>query len=197
VFRAKARSCESELAVPLGPLDAEAMAATIETLKTPKTVQTPLAAAIEQVAGDLEGVSGPRIVVVVSDGRETCGGDPEAAVEALRAQGFDVTVNVVGLGLSKEDRRRIRRLAALGGGSYFDARGAGQLEDAIGAAVSAPFEVRDATGTVVARGIVNGPTLELPPGTYRVTVLTDPPYEFEEVVLGSADSATLTLPAAP
>ena len=112
-------------------------------------------------------------------------------------QGFDVTVNVVGLGLSKQDRRRIRRLATLGGGSYFDAQGAGQLEDAIGAAVSAPFEVRDATGTVVARGIVNGPALELPPGTYRVTVLTDPPHEFQEVVLGSADSATLTLPAAP
>ena len=136
-------------------------------------------------------------MVVVSDGQESCGGDPEAAVRALRDQGFDVTVNVVGLGLDKQDRRMRRRLATLGGGSYFDARGAGQLEDAIGAAVSAPFEVRDGTGTVVARGIVNGPALELPPGTYRVTVLTDPPHEFQEVVLGSADSATLTLPAAP
>jgi Mg-chelatase subunit ChlD len=195
VFGAAARSCETELAVPLTPLDPEAMAATIDGLRT--RAATPLAAAIERVADDLAGVTGPRIVVVVSDGRESCGGDPEAAVRELRDQGFDVTVNVVGLGLSKEDRRRIRRLATLGGGSYFDARGAGQLQDAIGSAVGAPYEVWDAGGTVVGRGIVNGRPLELPPGTYRVTVLTDPPYEFEAVVLGSGDSTTLTLPAVP
>ena len=119
------------------------------------------------------------------------------ATEFLRDQGYDVTVNVVGLGLSREDRRRIRRLATLGGGSYFDAQGAGQLDEAIATAVSAPYEVRDASGLVVARGFVNGKPLELPPGTYRVTVLTDPPWEFEAVLLGSDDSATLTLPAAP
>jgi len=103
----------------------------------------------------------------------------------------------VGLGLSKEDRTRIRRLATLGGGGYFDAKGAGQLEDAIGAAVSAPFEVRDATGELVGRGVVNGPSLELPPGTYQVTVLTDPPYVFEAVVLESGSGASLTLPSTP
>lgn len=195
VFDDRRRSCETELAVPLGPLDPEAMAATIKGLRT--RAATPLAAAIEQVADDLAGVTGPRIVVVVSDGRESCGGDPEAAVRALRAEGFDVTVNVVGLGLGREDRRRIRRLATLGGGAYFDARGAGQLEAAIGSAVGAPFEVRDATGAQVGRGIVNGRALELPPGTYRVTVLIDPPYEFEAIVLGSGDSTTLTLPATP
>ena len=101
VFEPKARSCDTQLAVPLGPLDAEAMAATIEGLRTPRSVRTPLAAAIERVADDLAGVTGPRIVVVVSDGRESCGGDPEAAVRALRDQGFDVTVNVVGLGLEQ------------------------------------------------------------------------------------------------
>jgi Mg-chelatase subunit ChlD len=197
VFRAEDRSCDTELAVPLGPLDVEAMVATIEALRTPRTVRTPLAAAIERVADDLAGVTGPRVVVVVSDGRESCDGDPEAAVRALRDEGFDVTVNVVGLGLNKADRRRIRRLATLGGGSYFDAQGAGQLDDAIASAVSAPYEVRDATGTVVGRGIVNGRPLEMPPGTYQVTVLTDPPYEFEAVVVGSGDAATLTLPSGP
>jgi hypothetical protein len=115
----------------------------------------------------------------------------------LRAQGFDVTVNVVGLGLNKADRKRIRRLATLGGGSYFDAQGAGQLDEALAGAVSAPYEVRDSGGSVVGRGLVNGRPLELSPGTYRVTVLTAPPYEFEAVVLGSGDTATLTLPSGP
>jgi Mg-chelatase subunit ChlD len=195
-FRQAKGSCDTELAVPLGPLDPEAMASTIDGIHLRTSVRTPLAAAIEAVAGDLASVTGPRIVVVVSDGQESCKGDPEAAVRALRAQGVDVTINVVGIGLSKEDRKRIRRLATLGGGSYFDARGAGQLDDAIRGAVSAPYEVRDASGTIVGRGIVNGPALELPPGTYRVTVLTEPPYEFEAVVLESGSGATLTLPDA-
>lgn len=196
-FRQAKGSCDTELAVPLGPLDREAMASTIDGIRLRSSVRTPLAAAIEAVAGDLASVTGPRIVVVVSDGQESCKGDPAAAVRELRAQGYEVTVNVVGLGLSKEDRKRIRRLATLGGGSYFDARGAGQLEDAIVSAVSAPFEVRDTTGELVGRGVVNGPALELPPGTYRVTVLTEPPYEFEAVVLESGGSATLTLPSMP
>lgn len=196
-FRQARGSCDTELAVPLGPLDREAMASTIEGIRLRSGVRTPLAAAIEAVADDLASVTGPRIVVVLSDGQESCKGDPEAAVRALREQGYDVTINVVGLGLDREDRRRIRRLARLGGGSYFDARGAGQLEAALGAAVSAPFEVRDATGELVARGIVNGPTIELPPGTYQVSVLTDPPYQFEAIVLESGSGATLTLPMAP
>jgi Mg-chelatase subunit ChlD len=196
-FRQAKGSCDTELAVPLGPLDRDAMTETIEGIRLQRSVRTPLAAAIEAVAEDLASVTGPRIVVVVSDGQESCKGDPEAAVRALRAQGVDVTVNVVGIGLSKEDRQRIRRLARAGGGSYFDAKGAGQLDDAIRSAVSAPFEVRDGAGAIVARGIVNGTPLELPPGTYRVTVLTDPPYEFEAVVLESGSDATLTLPTGP
>ncbi len=66
-------------------------------------------------------MTGPRIVVVVSDGKESCKGDPAAEVDRLRSQGFDVTLNVVGLALDKTSRRNIRRLAELGGGSYFDA----------------------------------------------------------------------------
>jgi Mg-chelatase subunit ChlD len=193
-FRQAKGSCDTELAVPLGPLDREAMAQTIEGIRLRSSVRTPLAAAIEAVAGDLASVTGPRIVVVVSDGQESCKGDPAAAVQALRDQGYEVTVNVVGIGLSTEDRKRIRRLATLGGGSYFDAQGAGQLDDAIGAAVSAPFEVRDANGEVVGRGTVNGPAVRLPPGTYEVTVLTDPPHVFDAVVLESGGGATLTLP---
>jgi Mg-chelatase subunit ChlD len=196
-FRQAKGSCDTELAVPLGPLDRDAMTETIEGIRLQRSVRTPLAAAIEAVGEDLASVTGPRIVVVVSDGQESCKGDPEAAVRALRAQGVDVTVNVVGIGLSRQDRQRIRRLARVGGGSYFDAKGAGQLDDAIRSAVSAPYEVRDGTGALVARGIVNGAPLELPPGTYRVTVLTDPPYEFEAVVLESGSAATLTLPTGP
>jgi Mg-chelatase subunit ChlD len=193
-FRPVPGSCETELAVPLAPLDPEAMATTIEGITLDKTVKTPLAAAIDAVADDLADVIGPKVVVVVSDGQESCKGDPEAAVERLRAKGIDVTVNVVGLGLTKKDRARIRRLAALGGGTYFDAAGAGQLDDALRTAVSAPFEVYDESGEIVARGSVNGPPVKLSPGLYRVVVLTDSEQVFEDVLVEPGGSPTLELP---
>ena len=171
VFRQKARSCESELAVPLSPLDPTMMAATIDAFRIERSVGTPLAAAIAAVAADLASVDGPRIVVVVSDGEESCGGDPEAAVNSLVDQGFDVSVNIVGLGLDRKGRRQISRLAALGGGSYYDARDADGLAEALKAALGAPYVVLDESGIEVGRGTVDGHAIELPPGTYRVSLV--------------------------
>jgi hypothetical protein len=194
-FEQKRNSCDTELAVPLGPLDPDSMATRIEDVRINKTVRTPLADAIDHVPDDLAGVSGRRIVVIVSDGRESCKGDPEASVQRLVDQGFDVTVNVVGLGVDSRTRKQIRRLASAGGGTYFDARKADQLDDAIGAALSAPVEVYDAAGALVGSGIVNGPALVLPPGTYRVVVSGASQVTFDSVVVTSDEARTLTLEA--
>ena len=108
---------------------------------------------------------------------------------------MDVTVNVVGIGLDRDARTRIRRLARVGGGTFFDVRGSGQLDDALRAAVSAPFEVYDGTGAVVGRGTVGGPAVVLPPGVYRVLVRTDPELVFEDVLVEAGASPTLEVPS--
>lgn len=195
VFTQRPKSCASELAVPLGPLNPAAMAATIGRLSVKRSVNTPLAAAIARVGSDLSAVTGPRIVVVVSDGQESCGGNPTKAVRSLRAGGADVTLNIVGLGLDKASRKAIGKLARLGGGTYFDARDPDQLAKAIGAATSAPFAVYDAAGTKVAGGIVNGEPVPLPPGSYKVVVLTDPEVTYDAVVVETGAGLILTLPS--
>lgn len=196
-FVQEPRSCRTELAVPLGPLDPEALATRIEDLRILRSVRTPLARAIRAAADDLEGVTGPRIVIVVSDGAESCGGDPAREVRRLRDRGVDVTVNVVGLALDDRDTRRaIRRLAQLGGGTYFDARDPDEVAQAIRTAVSAPFQVFDQDGRLVGRGTVGGGAIELPPGVYRVVVLTDPEMTYEGVVVEQEGSVTVTLPSA-
>ena len=157
------RSCETELAVPLGPLDPATMTARSRVCASTQTVNTPLADAIDHVAEDLAGVTGRRIVVVVSDGQENCGGRPRGRGRRLRDQGFDVTVNVVGLGLDAGPQAD-PTLAGLGRGSYFDARTVGQLDEAIGAAVSAPFDVYDSSGAIVASGSSMGPRSSYRPG---------------------------------
>jgi Mg-chelatase subunit ChlD len=196
VFRQERRSCETELAVPLSPLDPVAMGATIEAIKIDRSVRTPLAAAIAAVGGDLAAVTGPRIVIVVSDGQESCKGDPGAAVQALVDQGFDVTVNVVGLGLDRTSRRRISRLADIGGGRYYDARDAAGLEEALKGALGAPYVILDAAGLEVGRGTVDGPPVELPPGTYRIS-LAGAAAGLDAVDLESGEQETVTAAAAP
>jgi len=160
-------------------------------------VRTPLAKAIRSVAADLEGVTGPRIVIVVSDGAESCGGDPAKEVRRLRATGTDVTLNVVGLALDdRATRRAVRRLAALGGGTYFDARDPDEVAQAIRTAVSAPFQVFDSEGVLVGGGTVGGGAIELPPGTYQVVVLTEPRMTYEGIVIEQEGAVTVTLPSA-
>ncbi len=191
-FRPEPRSCESDLVVPLSPLDPVAMGTTIDALEAVKTVQTPLAAAIASVAEDLATADGPRVVVVVSDGRETCGGDPQAAVQSLVDQGFDVSVNVVGLGLDRKSRREVARLAKIGQGTYYDASDAEGLAAAMKRATGAPFIVLDAAGAEVGRGTVDGPRIELPPGTYRVALL-GAPSSLDVVVIESSEQVTVTV----
>lgn len=195
--KGKAARCETRLSLPLGPLEKASALGMLGKLKARKQTRTPIAAALEKVPEDLAGVTGPRIVVLVTDGAETCGGDPEAVIDALREGGLDVTVNIVGFALEDEAlKSSMAGWAADGGGTYFDAAGADSLADSIAAAVNAPYRVYDPAGKVVAGGTVGGGAVALDPGAYRVEVLVEPPVVFREVMVGSGDRVQLTLPAA-
>jgi hypothetical protein len=195
VFGTTPESCETSLLVPPQPLDPEAMAGQINAIEPVNLVKTPLGASLEQVTNDLAGVSGPKIVVLVTDGEETCDGNAAAAIQALVAQGIDVQVNIVGFALEDDDalRQQFSEWAELGNGSYFDATSAEELDEAIAAAVQAPFQVLDETGAVVASGTVGGEAVKLPAGTYTVVVLTDPEQRFENVAIEDGGEAELTL----
>ena len=53
-------------------------------------------------------------MIVLTDGLETCGGDPVAAASALTQQGVDVKVHVIGLAISAQDRAALETLGHLG-----------------------------------------------------------------------------------
>ena len=183
VFGDRPSSCDTRLAVPLGPLDPKVVTARIQGLHVLASVNTPIGAALAHVSSDLAGVTGPRIVVLVTDGKENCGGDAAAAVRRLVRQGADVHVNIVGFALDRPSiRKALAAWAAAGHGSYFDSTGSSDLNQALAAAVSAPFRVLDGSGTVVATGTVNGAPLRLKPGHYTVQVLTDPPVTLQALV---------------
>ena len=56
---------------------------------------TPLAQGIAQAGSMVDGVNAPGVIVVISDGEDSCGGDPCQAARALKATKPKLTINVV------------------------------------------------------------------------------------------------------
>jgi Mg-chelatase subunit ChlD len=195
-----ARRCGSTLVTPLEPLDRQRMLATIKGLKAARQTRTPIAATLEQVASDLARAEGMAIVVLVTDGAETCRGDPEAVIRELAASGLDIRLNIVGFAIDDAGLQdQLARWAELGGGQAFTADDAQSLAAGIAAALAAPFRVLDATGVEVARGVVGGDAVSLPPGRYTVEVLTDPVRVYPEIEITPGGSRRIEVrdPAAP
>ena len=84
------------------------------------------------MADDLADAKGLRTVILITDGEETCGGDPEAEIVSLRAQGFDVRVNIVGFAVDDTGlKETFQKWAKTGGGEYFDAANAEELGELV------------------------------------------------------------------
>ena len=165
----EARSCRTDLEIPLGSLDPDAAVQKINAIEPQELSKTPIADSLAQVADDLGGIDGERVVILVTDGEETCDGDPEAAIRKLTASGINVRVNIVGFAIDEYAlRKTFEQWAEIGKGTYLDAQNADELAGAISLAVDAPFEVLDGTGIVVASGTANGEALSLPVGSYSV-----------------------------
>ncbi|WP_059174255.1 VWA domain-containing protein [Bacillus sp. FJAT-27445] len=82
---------------------------------------TPLAEAIKAAQDDLanfKGKENKNIIYVVSDGIETCGGNPVEAAKTLKASGIDPVVNIIGFDLNSKDAKELQSIAKAAGGVY-------------------------------------------------------------------------------
>jgi hypothetical protein len=92
------------------------------------------------VPEDLAGATGQRVVILLTHGEETCGGDPEAVITALRERGDDVRLNIVVFAVDDESlKAQFERWAVLGGGEYFDASSADELAASLALALRVPY----------------------------------------------------------
>jgi len=175
VFGREVDSCQTDLDIALGPLEPAAVAAKIDALKVKSRARTPIGASLERVAEDLAAAKGERLVILLTDGEETCGGDAAAAIAKLRKDGAATRINIVGFAI--DDKRleaTFRHLAESGNGSYFNARDAAGLDNALAQALRPGFEVLDAGGQVVAEGVAGGDAVRAMPGSYTVRIKGQP-----------------------
>ncbi|MEM7000315.1 MAG: VWA domain-containing protein [Pseudomonadota bacterium] len=164
-------TCRTDLVLPPAPLDRKATTSLLSAIVPKNLAKTPIAASLLATAQDLSDVRGEKVILLITDGEETCEGDVEAAIEKIAADGLATTVNIVGFAL--EDRAleaKFKRWAGLGGGTYRGATDAQTLGQTV-AAFSAPdVLVTSIAGEVVARGHVGDPAWSLAPGNYQVSI---------------------------
>ncbi|MGE4071606.1 MAG: VWA domain-containing protein [Lysobacterales bacterium] len=191
VFGHKAADqCRTDLEIPLGRLDRDAAASRIAGVNAMNLAKTPIADSLAKVSADLAAAKGPKTVVLITDGEETCEGDPARAIKELRDKGLDVQVSIVGFAIDDAElKNSFRTWAELGGGSYFDAGSAAELLRSLRTVISGPYKVLDGSGRVVARGIIGGAEIILPAGNYRIETVATPVQAIESVTVKSGELA--------
>ena len=169
VFGREVNSCQTDLFIPVSPLNAPAVAGQIATLEAKNGAKTPIGASLARVAEDLASVRGERLVVLLTDGEETCNGDPAAEIEKLQKSGLGVRVSIVGFAIDEPNLAvTFRQWASAGNGAFFEANDAAGLSNALALAMRPGFEVLDARGQVVAEGVTGPEKVKVMPGSYTV-----------------------------
>ena len=93
---------------------------------------------------------GARTIVLVSDGKETCAGDPCAAARALAAADARLVIHTIGFNVDAAARFELQCIARVARGTYSDATGAGDLGARLGevAAAKEPPQVTTTKTTI-------------------------------------------------
>ncbi len=140
-------ACEdSERVVDLGTDNREALRSAIRDYQP--FGETPTGYALREAGKDL-GDSGPRSIILVSDGEPTCDPDPCEVARELAADGVDVRIDVVGLSVSGKARETLECVAEEGGGTYYDADDADDIVDSLTTSAARAARPFDFAGTPV------------------------------------------------
>lgn len=162
-----ARECrDTELEIPVGPLDKQAFGNAVDALKAKG--MTPIGNSLLATPGDLGTAPGRRSVVLVSDGGDNCAPpDPCKAAAQVAHQGISLAISVVGLQVDPRARRQLQCIARAGGGAYVDVQDAGRLGDELAAALARAFRSYEPSGTPVTGGPTSARATPLGTGLYQ------------------------------
>ena len=186
--------CEhSELIAPVAPMQRQMLQTEIRAITTGGA--TPIAYAFEQTQADLTNISDPQLILLVSDGMETCGGDPVQAAKELIGLGYNLSFHIVGFDISGNTRARdqLIEIAQATGGVYYDAASSEELRRALSLAAPFSYTVYDTEGNVVFTGRLGEAGSQLPTGSYTVVIDTNPPIKLTNVAVQEQQTTMITV----
>jgi hypothetical protein len=126
-----ARKCRSvdvlRSLAPLSDNDRSQLTQTIQQLKA--VGHTPIANSLERAGAELSSAAGMASIVLITDGMESCHGDPALVAGNLVDQLPHLRggINVVGFCLSQREAQQVARIAQAGHGEFYSAQTADQL----------------------------------------------------------------------
>ncbi|MFL6375343.1 MAG: vWA domain-containing protein [Pyrinomonadaceae bacterium] len=136
-----------ELLIPVGVVQKDVFTQKVQSLQP--IGETPISASIRQAADVLKDLPGTRSIILISDGEESCQEDPCNIAAELKQADIDLKVHVVGFGLdSALAEKQLHCIAAATGGTYAEAKDAGQLKDKIAEAAGSATTSGD-TGKLI------------------------------------------------
>ena len=128
-------SCvDTQLLSPISPFTTESRISFEQHLAaiTPKGM-SPISLALESAANDFFGLDGKKILILLSDGEETCGGDPTTTASYITQLIPGLEVHVVGFDVAS--LQQLEQIAAAGQGNYYHARNGIEIANALNQAV--------------------------------------------------------------
>ncbi|GAA4813968.1 VWA domain-containing protein [Streptomyces ziwulingensis] len=115
---------------PVGPLDRTDAKTAVATLAP--TGWTPIGPALLKAAGDLDGGTGSKRIVLISDGEDTCAPlDPCEVAREIAAKGIGLTIDTLGLVPNSTMRQQLSCIAEATGGTYTSVEHAEELSDKV------------------------------------------------------------------
>lgn len=123
-------SCEGiEEIYPMGAYNSEAFEDSLSTFDSKGW--TPLAGAINKATEMIAELEGAVTVYIVSDGVETCDGDPIQAAKDFVMNHEDRSVNIIGFNVDKKAEDQLTAVSEAGNGKYYSANNAEEIQETI------------------------------------------------------------------
>ncbi len=124
-----AEGCQdSTLVLPMNGLERSALQMQVAQTK-PRGV-TPIAYSLEQAAQDFPQDGSKKLIVLVTDGQESCRGNLAKTLEVFKARGITVDLRIVGIDLDESAKKSFQGI-----GTFENARSSAELAAALGRSI--------------------------------------------------------------
>ncbi|HST67836.1 MAG TPA: VWA domain-containing protein [Mycobacteriales bacterium] len=164
----KAAGCKDiKQLIPVQPVDRAAFGTAVAGIKA--SGYTPIGRSLQEAAKALP-TEGPRSVVLVSDGEDTCAPPaPCDVAKQLKAAGTDLVVHTIGFKVGAAARAQLSCIAAATGGTFREASSGAALGAVLETQVQRAIKPYTAVGTPIRGGAdpASAPTIR--PGQYLDT----------------------------
>ena len=155
---------DTQLVLPIGPLDKAKMYRAVDSFRA--VGETPIAYSLGQAVGDF-GPSGKRVLVLISDGEESCQGDPCPVARKLAESGVDLQFNAIGLDVNAKARKQLKCIADAGDGDYYDASNTADLNTALQKLTQRALRPFEISGTPVKGTLRTSSAPQISAGQYK------------------------------